>query len=149
MPNPSARALAIFLTIKHVVSGSRCYMIEDLTRDFTLRTVYEDLRKRQEELLDIAHQVALERSIARSEGEEEDSCEPDDDEEDPIQLADFEQQIAEDLELLDSDLVEMDSGSHNIMLRTDALRPVTAVSERNPSHCGRAPSPSDTPDIHQ
>jgi len=126
MPNPSARALAIFLTIKHVVSGSRRYVIEDLTRDFKLRTVYEDLRKRQEELLDIARQVALERDIARSEGEE-DSCEPDDDDEDPIQLADFEQQIAEDLELLDSDLVEMDSGSHNIMLRTDALRPVVAV----------------------
>jgi len=123
MPNPSARALAIFLAVKHVLSGSPRYAIEDLTRSFTLRAVYDDLRKRQEELLDIANQVALERDTKKAEGEEYETY----DDEEPIQLADFEQQIAQDLELLENDLVDMDSGSHNIVLRTDALRPVVAV----------------------
>jgi hypothetical protein len=126
MPSPAARALAVFLTVKYVLNGSRKYVIEELTSDFTLKATYEDLRNRQEEALDIANQVELECQIDRSEGDDT-SYDDEDDEEKPIQLADFEQQLAQDIELLEGDLLEMDSGSHNIVLRTDELRPLVAV----------------------
>jgi len=107
--SPSARVLVIFLTVKFVLSGSHHYSPDDITADSILKKVYEQLRERQVELLG-TDQVVLAA----------------DDELEPIQLKEFEQQVAEDIELLEG-LVDVDSDSHDILLLTDQLRPLVAV----------------------
>jgi len=45
----------------------------------------------------------------------------------PVQLAEFEDQIALDLELLKNEIVELDSASGGVLLQADQLRPLNAV----------------------
>jgi hypothetical protein len=62
---------------------------------------------------------------AREDNPDEDEWE-ENEEEEPMQLDDFEDQLAKDLELLGSDIVELEA-SPNILLRTDQLRALNAV----------------------
>lgn len=105
--SPTARALAIFLTVKYTLTGHISYSSGSLLRERTLQAVYDHVRTRQEELLDGAHQAALEREIAKERGQGEEAWY--DDDADPPKVAEFEQQVVEDLELIDDDVVEVDS----------------------------------------
>ena len=125
LPNPSVRALLIFLVVKCVLSGSHRFSLDEIVGSWTLKKVYEQLREIQAEALDISNDVVLERSISRSEGEEIEY--DDDDEADPVQLAEFDLQVAEDLELLETGFVDTYSNSEDVLLRTDQLRPLIAV----------------------
>lgn len=123
--SPTARALAIFLTVKYTLTGQVAYSSDALLGERTLRAVYDHVRNRQEELLDVAHQVALERDVAREQGQGEEDW---GDDEDPPQVAEFEQQIVEDIELLNNDVVEVDSSSSpDVKLRVDQQLPLIAI----------------------
>jgi hypothetical protein len=125
LTGPSARALAIFLSVKYVRNGYQRHQWDGLARDSILRSVYEEIRNRQEELLDVANQLALERNIARTQGDD-DHENYEDEELDPPQVKEFDQQLIEDVEILGNDL-EVDSNSNEIVLRTQPLLPVIAV----------------------
>lgn len=123
--SPTARALAIFLTVKHTLTGQASYSSDALLGERTLQIVYDQLRNRQEELLDVARQVTLERDLARRQDEQEHEWE---DEEDPPQVAEFQEQIVLDLDLLNNDIIEIDSSHHDdIQLRVDQQLPLIAV----------------------
>ena len=110
LTSPFARALAVFLTVRFVLSGSPRFWSDKITANPVLKNIHEQLSEQQLELLS-GDQVVLD----------------DDDEFEPIALKEFEQQTAEDLELLEGDLLDVDSDSDEIVLRTDQLRPLVAV----------------------
>ncbi|MGA2902278.1 MAG: hypothetical protein ABSD98_00480 [Candidatus Korobacteraceae bacterium] len=117
--SPSARALTVYLAVKSVFTGSTSFSLAQLSSEPSLRGIYDELRYRQAELL---HD--FETSVAEVEAKDDDF----DYESDagPVQLADFEDQIAADLELLDSD-VELDRSSDRVIFKADQFRALTAV----------------------
>jgi hypothetical protein len=124
--SPSARALAIFLAVKYTITGETAYPTESLFGEAILRRIYERLRIRQEELLDATRQAAIERDNVRENGEV-----PEDEDEnydDPPQVAEFTQQVAEDLELLKGDMVDTGSNSSSkVYFRGPQQLPLIAV----------------------
>ena len=104
LPSPSARALVVFLAIRFVLTGESGFTMDELVSHSVLRDIYAELQNRQEELI----QEATE-----------------DDE--PVLLADFETQLAEDLALMETDVVEMQPGTQTFRLRTTNVRPLYAV----------------------
>jgi hypothetical protein len=95
-PTPSAQALAVFLSVKAVLLGDNEFTESQLLADAVLRSVYAELKNKQAWLLGAALEDTgqLEPGSENDEGELD---EDDDDTESPIQLADFEAQITEDL----------------------------------------------------
>src|SRR5713101_74832 len=104
LPSPSARALAVFMIVKSAVTGISTFNVEKLLGEPALRSIYSELRNHQEGLLD------------EDEGGE------------PIQLGEFEEQMAEDLSLLETDMVTFDSASQGVCVRMDRLHPLNAVA---------------------
>jgi hypothetical protein len=125
LPSPSARALTVFMAVRSVLAGLVQFNTDQLLREATLRSIHEKLRCQQESLLASSRQFALEQATAHEDHPEEDEW--DHEEEEPIQLDDFENQLAKDLELLETEIVERDSGSSNIILRTNQIHALSAV----------------------
>jgi len=112
LSSPSARALGVFMVVKLVTTGVPTFSVEQLLADFTLRTIYSQLRYQQ-----------LAPTEERSDGawsEENYAVEP-------IQAGEFEDQMAEDLSLLETDFVKADSASQIVHLQTDRLQALNAV----------------------
>jgi len=123
--SPSSQALAIFLAVKAVLTGERQFSETDVLSASDLRRVYEELRDKQAQLIE----GALDDNDVSSDFE---LTEPEDDygfrdEEPVIRIAEFETQISEDLELLETDVIERDSDSNKLVLKTEQLRALTAV----------------------
>src|ERR1039458_1441951 len=91
MPDPSARALTIFLASKNATEGKSSFGVNFLKADAALRDVYRGVGKRV-----------------------------------PYQL-DFDDQIAQDLEGLDSKIIDLSSERERVDLRTEAVLPITAL----------------------
>ena len=105
----SAKALAVFITVKSILTGQRRFVVDQLLQEPTLRSTYGELRERQATLLEesLARDMqppeeAFVTLRAEDQEQYEDASDWDDDYgEEQIQLGDFEDQIATDLELLE------------------------------------------------
>lgn len=120
--NASARALAIFIAVESAAIGITSMNRNELISSPILQRVYDEIRERQQEMLEEA------------EAEDEDDWEEWEDEEEyedaydgTAPIAEFEEQLAEDLDLLDTDLVSIDAKSEIIDLRHEQLLPLVAV----------------------
>jgi hypothetical protein len=124
--SPSARALVIFMTVKSVLTGKRSFIIEELFSEPTLRSIYEELR---------GQHAALSDSIDDDTGLGEDDAKNGQPEmagwrsrDYPVQqVADFELQMADDLSLVETDLLEYSADSGEIVLGTNSVRALRAV----------------------
>ncbi len=119
LSSPSARALTVYLAVKSVFTGATCFSLAQLLSEPSLRGIYGELRNTQAELLS-----DFRASVAEVEANNENFDY--EDEAGPVQLGDFEDQIAADLELLDSD-IELDRSSDRVLLQADQIRALTAV----------------------
>jgi hypothetical protein len=113
LDSPSARALAIFMVVKSAFTGTSHFTIDEFLADPILRNIYEDLRAQQADL--------LEQSKQSIDWEDNDEDYP------PVQLVDFEDQIAVDLEMLETDVVELERATQDVDLRLDRVRALNAV----------------------
>jgi len=104
--------LVVYLVVQSVLVGIQHFTVGHLLEAAPLRTVYAELREQQAAHLE-------ERASRRDEFSAEKPV---------IQLADFEAQVADDLSILDSTLLELDSDSQDVVLRTDEVRALTAVA---------------------
>ncbi len=125
--SPSAQALAIFLAVKGVLTGEREFPEDEILSNADLRRVYRELRDKQALLIEGALDDTDDRSdfeLNNTDSEYEYGFE---NEEPVIRIAEFETQITEDLELLETDVIERDSDSNRLVLNTDHLRALNAV----------------------
>ena len=103
IPSPSARALVIYMTIKSVLTGRQSFKVEDLLSDPTLRASYNELREQHSAFTGAASGESREGDYAEEEQPEMSGAWSRDY---PVQLvADFEAQIADDLSLVETDLL--------------------------------------------
>lgn len=125
--SPSSQALAIFLAVKAVLTGERQFSEADVLSASDLRRVYGELRDKQAQLIEGAlddNDVSSGFELTEPEDEDDYGFR---DEEPVIRIAEFETQITEDLELLETDVIERDSDSNKLILKTEQLRALTAV----------------------
>lgn len=128
--SPSARVLAIFLAVKSTLTGETAYSTDSIFEEPLLRSTYDTLRLQQQELLESARQAVAERFAAPAGEEPEDEYATDvaEIDDDPPQIAEFTQQVANDLDLLNGDVVDADSGSSSkIKFRAAQQLPLVAV----------------------
>ncbi|MFL5561015.1 MAG: hypothetical protein ACJ79K_06045 [Gemmatimonadaceae bacterium] len=134
-PNPSARALALFLVVRFVLSGQSTFQIEDLRHESGLQNIYGELRSQQQALLELYESAEQgfvppfeDQDEAPDDAEGEDMREYSHETDDtPIQIADFDEQLAADLLLLENDVLEVGSASSHVTLRPEELRALVAV----------------------
>jgi hypothetical protein len=124
LSSPSARALIIFMTVRAVLTNVRRFDIEELLGEAALRSVYNDMRDQQEALLsvDSTEEVESEEMTEKVDGDESDEYY-----DDQFVIKDFQSQVDEDLDLLDTDAVEIDSVSQTVVLRLNRLHPLSAL----------------------
>jgi hypothetical protein len=124
----SAQALAIFLAVKAVLTGQKEFSHAEIVSDGALRRVYDELREEQALLLESAQDDEA-SGLVEEDVEPEDEDDPYfyEDEEEVPRVAEFEPQITEDLETLEGDLIERDTGSGTFALKTDQLIALSAV----------------------
>jgi hypothetical protein len=120
--SPSVRGLAIFIAVQFSVHGSDSFDQRVLLTNQSLRSVYDELRLRQERLVEDFY-ARLEKRSTRSKRKRWD----DEDEEPPMRIANFEEQLGLDLAVLENVLVDFEPASDTIRVRADAVMPLTAV----------------------
>jgi hypothetical protein len=127
----SAQALAIFLAVKAVLTGQKDFSHTEIGSDGALRRVYDELREKQALLLESAHDDEVSELVEENGEKEAEDDDPyfdeDEDEQEPPRVAEFELQITEDLETLEGDLIDRDTGSGTFTLKTDQLIALSAV----------------------
>lgn len=132
-PSPSARALAVFIAIKSVLTGQVEFSTDKLHSESALQMIYEELRVRQEDLVDMYNQAVVEKATLPEEtpkdtdANDDDFHEDEDEDEEPMQLDEFDGQLAKDLAILECEMIDLNSSSGNIVLRTDQIRALNAV----------------------
>ena len=132
---PTAKALAVFLSVYFVTTGNPHVTIAVLIADKALRTIYEEIRARQAELMASTLRETDEELEDYQEDEEyvQDEDEGEDEEEDdyddePVELEDFEPQLVLDIALLEDAVLESDSSSESYQILTNQMRPLCAVA---------------------
>jgi hypothetical protein len=98
IPSPSARGLAIFIAVQYAAHGKTTFEYKALKSNPVLRDIYDEFMNRE----------ALE-------------------EEEVINASGSESQIAQDLSHLETDLIDLDSTSENVVVRTKDMLPLSAV----------------------
>ena len=124
--SPSARALATFIAVQFAVEGSDSFNQRILMTSQVLRSVYDELRLRQERLVEEFYAARLKKRSARSKKKRWEDDE-DDEEESPIRIENFEEQLGLDLSVLENLLIDVDPASDTLRVRPDAVMPLTAV----------------------
>ena len=114
--SPSAKALAIYLVIRSIISGGVEFAVRQLSETVALRTIYDELREQQTQLLQ-----------ERASGDEA-SADDDDYDEYMTPLADFETQLAADVDELETDVIDFDGIRQSVVVRRDHVIPLTAVA---------------------
>jgi hypothetical protein len=127
LPSPSARALAIYFAVQFatgVVSVDRNIIIAD----HSLKTIYDDIRVKQTELL--KEFEATEKEQETHKVNEEESWDEDDwyeEEGEPEQIAEFEEQVVNDLDLLADNFIEFNTDSDQVVVKAKEILPLSAV----------------------
>jgi hypothetical protein len=131
---PTAKALAVLLSVYFVTTGNPQIAFAELNDDNALRTIYEELRERQAEL--IASTLRERDEVLESlrdgaeYGQDEDESDDEDgyDNEPPVELEDFALQLVSDIALLEDAVLEVGSSSESYQILTEQLRPLCAVA---------------------
>jgi hypothetical protein len=130
LPSPSARALAIFIAVQFA-TGKTSIDQNLITTDHSLKTIYDELRIRQANLLKEFEAAEEERKnkLPTVEANEKDQEENDwyKDEEEPEQIAEFEEQVVHDLDLLEDDLIDLETTSNQVIVRAKEILPLSAI----------------------
>ena len=133
--SPSTRALVVYLTVQSVLCSQFEFYQDQLLTDLVLEQIYTQLRERQAEQL---AEYEEKRALAAKEQVEEDEPAEDEDEwdfddedyededEEPVQMMDFQDQLAVDLDLIEA-VASQDSNSGAFQLQADQLRASSAV----------------------
>lgn len=142
---PSSQALVILLAVNSILSGKSLFHIEELLGEKALRDIYDELREKQKATLalDAEELEALDfdsdeendpdgenepdRDFEEGEMSEEDSDDWEDSEEPQMPIAEFQDQLTIDLELIDSLATSEPKGSEGIQFLGTELRALTAV----------------------
>jgi hypothetical protein len=129
--SPSARALAIFIAVQFA-TGKTSTDQNLITTDHSLKTMYDELRIKQASLLKEfeAEEEEQKTKLSTVKANEEDDQEEDDwytEEEEPEQIAEFEEQVVHDLDLLEDDLIDLDTTSNQVIIRAQEILPLSAV----------------------
>lgn len=131
---PTGNALAVFLSVYFVTAGISQITYAELIEDKALRSIYEELREKQAEL--IAHTLretdeeieGHEDSEEHAQDEDEEDEEDDYEDEPPVQLEEFGPQLVSDIALLEDSILESDGSSESYQILTDQMRPLCAVA---------------------
>jgi hypothetical protein len=128
LPSPSARALAVFLVVRFATIGAHDFTVEELLSEASLRLVYDELREHQAALLEMQGQsTAHPYDSSEIDDDDSDIGQGNDEDDEPVQIAGFEEQIAADLSLLENDMLELDSTSDGGELRPGQVQALNAV----------------------
>ncbi len=132
IPSPSARALALFLAVQFSATGQASIDRNLITSNYSLLTVYNELREKQANLLKELEATQEKQKMHTTDfgNNEEDSLDESDsyeEEEAPEQLVEFEEQIVHDLDLLEDDLIDIDAASNQIIVRSQEILQLSAV----------------------
>ncbi len=127
---PSARALQIYLIVEYVLKGQSEFSEDTLLGDEILERMYSELREKYAELL--AEYAAKEDAKAKDEDESEDYFDEggsgdEDDDEEPEPILEFQDQLAADLDQIETGGVSRDSDSGTFHLQVDQLRASISV----------------------
>jgi hypothetical protein len=125
IPSPTARALIVFMTVKSVLTGKQAFKVDELRSEPILRASYDELREQHSALIDSINGADA-GGVGSSKHEPEMSGAWSRDY--PVQrVADFEVQLADDLSLVETDLLEYSSDSGEYSLAMNSLRGLRAV----------------------
>lgn len=120
LESPSARALTVYLAVRATVTGRAVFLQDDLLSSSRLHAIYSYLRDKQAFLLEDA--AEMERSQTQYD---------DDDywnkQEEPTQIAEFDNQLAADLENMEARVVEALAGTQTFRFLADQTRALNAV----------------------
>ena len=130
---PTAKALAVYLSVYFVTTGNPHITFAELIADKALRTMYEEIRERQAELIASTLRETDEELEGYEEDEENEKDEDEADEEDdyneePVELEDFEPQLVSDIALLEDAVLESDNSSESYQILTNQIQPLCAVA---------------------
>lgn len=121
---PSARALAVVIAIHFALEGKDRFDQTVLLTNHTLRSVYEELRRRQEVAVEEFYKSREKRRKRRKTKAWD---EEDDDDEVPIQIANFQEQLGKDLAILENLIIDVPATGETLTIRSEAVMPLTAV----------------------
>ncbi len=136
--SPTVRALVVYLVVESVLKRQVEFEQSQLLGDRILESIYTELREKQEELLAeyrLRQQEQLDADLdeeeeVQEEGDEDDWEEDDFDdgeEEEPEKILEFQDQIAADLDSVDTGFIQIDSRSLTLQIDPSDLRALTAV----------------------
>ncbi len=131
---PTGNALVVFLSVRFVATGSSQIALHELIEDKALRSMYEELREKQAELIAATLRETDEEFESSEEvegheqGEEEATDEGDDEQDPPIELEEFGPQLASDLTVLEDAILESDGSSESYKILICEMRPLCAVA---------------------
>lgn len=116
--NPSARALVLYLAVKSIISGTIEFQLEELLSNPVLHSIYGELRSKQALLLEESRRRKPRRMRDDDWWDEEWQ---------PPQIAEFDEQLAADLEEMETSAVNPVIGTQSICFLSDQMRALNAV----------------------
>jgi hypothetical protein len=130
LESPSARALAVFLSVHYVITGRSEITLSELYENKDLRSVYDELREKQAALIEASLDENGEGENDEEYDEDDDDADYDEDyeeEEELEPLDEFEPQLASDISLLEDDMIGTDAASEQYDIMPVQMRPLNAV----------------------
>jgi hypothetical protein len=118
---PSAQALAIYIAVKSILTGESVFEQDELLDSAALRSIYGELRQKQALLLEAAAQND------RSSDDDEDDDWAEQWEEEPIQISEFQEQLATDLDIIESGVATQITGTQSIRFLAGQMRALSAI----------------------
>jgi hypothetical protein len=123
----SARALAVYITIKMVVTGKSRFSFAELSRDSSLKDIYLELRERYLAQLEDIQQKSPSRAV-NSTDPDEDADYDDEFYDEEIRVGEFDEQLAADFELISEGVTALDASSEDVFFLTDQMQALEAVA---------------------
>lgn len=135
--SPTVRALVVYLAVESVLKRQVEFHQSELLGDRVLEDIYTELRNKQEDQL-VEYRFNQQKQMdvdlteedeVQEEGDEEDREEDfyEDEPEEPNQIFEFHDQIAADLDSVDTGFVQIDSHRLTLQIEPSYLRALTAV----------------------
>lgn len=130
---PTGNALAVYLAVQFVTTGSSRIAFSELIADKALHSIYDELREKQAELVastlrETDQEIESSKGIDGYEQGEEETDDYEGEEDPPIELEEFSPQLVSDLALLENAILESDESSESYQVLTSELRPLCAVA---------------------
>ena len=136
--SPTARALVVYLVVESVLKRQVEFHQSQLLADRVLEDIYTELREKQEKLLTEYRLTQQQEDLhvdiigeeVQEETDEEDwehDFDEDEEKEEPEKILESQDQLAADLDSVDTGFVQLDSRSSTLQIDPSYLRAMTAV----------------------